>query len=271
MKITDIAHYLPKRPQQSHKGDFGHALIIGGDHGMAGAVRLAGEAALRVGSGLVSVATRPEHLDVVCAERPELMCHGIAHGNQLQSLLERATVLAVGPGLGRGYWGKQIWHSLRNVTLPMLVDADGLYHLAEKPMQNSQWILTPHPGEAARLLGITTADIQADRMQAAIAIQKKFNGVCVLKGSNTIVVSFDGSSYVCKSGNPGMASGGMGDVLSGVITGLMAQHVKLTDAAQLGVFLHAEAGDLAANHGQRGMLALDLMPYLRQLVNPAAI
>lgn len=259
---------LPPRPRSSHKGDFGHVLVIGGDHGMAGAVRMAGEAALRIGAGLVTVATRPEHVSVVSSMRPELMCHGITVVQDLKKLLARATVIVLGPGLGQSHWSQELFHFTLLSEQPKLLDADALNLLSKQPQKREDWILTPHMGEAARLLKITSEEIQADRITAAQQLQKQFGGVAILKGAGTLIQSSAQNLSICNAGNPGMASGGMGDVLSGVIGGLLAQGLTLQQAAELGVCTHATAGDLAAKkEGERGLLALDLMPFLRKLVN----
>jgi NAD(P)H-hydrate epimerase len=262
-----LKQYLPPRARQANKSDFGHVLIIGGDYGMPGAARMTGEAAARIGAGLVSVATRPEHIAAVNSMRPELMCHGIKKINNLNALLTRATVIALGPGLGQSLWSKKLFQKTLTSALPKVLDADALNLLAQKPSYRENWILTPHPGEAARLLKTTVAHIQADRTTAARQLQKQYGGVIVLKGSNSIVINTDGNITTCPFGNPGMASGGMGDVLTGIIAGLLAQGLTFFQAAESGVFLHAIAGDEAAKDGERGMLAMDLMPYLRKNIN----
>jgi NAD(P)H-hydrate epimerase len=262
---------LLPRLRSAHKGDFGHVLAVGGDSGMAGAVRMTAEAAARVGAGLVSVATRPEHASQICAVRPELMVHGISSAADLSLLLARATVIAVGPGLGQLDWGRdclaQVLDMLTTSMLPVVIDADGLNLLAREPWHYDHWILTPHPGEAARLLDETTAVIQADRFAAAEAIQQRYGGICILKGAGTVVQGAD-TVWVCSDGNPGMGSGGMGDVLTGVIAGLLAQGLTLEMAATAAVCVHGHAADIVAREGQRGMLAMDLLPVLRHLVNP---
>jgi len=257
---------LPPRRPSAHKGEFGHVLVLGGDHGMAGAARLAGEAALRSGAGLVSLATRPAHAAVTSAARPELMCHGVDTAEELRPLLARADVLAIGPGLGRQTWGAALLGAGLDSGLPVVLDADALNLLAVAPEVRPGWVLTPHPGEAARLLGTDTATVQADRPAAARAIQARYGGVAVLKGAGTLIVDEQGMA-VCTAGNPGMASGGMGDLLTGVIAALLAQGLSSGAAARLGVCLHAQAGDRAAEAGQRGLLASDLLPPLRALVN----
>ena len=265
---TKALSAMPLRHRDAHKGDFGHVLVIGGDYGMGGAVRMAAEAALRVGAGLVSVATRPEHLSVVNSGRPEVMCHQANNVVELHPLLEKASVIVIGPGLGQEQWALDLLQAVLSIKKPLVLDADALNLLSRAPMKNDCWVITPHPGEAARLLDITTTEVQADRYQAASGIVKKYGGVCVLKGSGTIVQAMGEVPAVCQSGNPGMATGGMGDVLSGVIGGLLAQGLPLFEAAKVGVVLHAKAADLAAiAGGERGLLASDLMQFLRQLVN----
>jgi hydroxyethylthiazole kinase-like uncharacterized protein yjeF len=254
------------REPTDDKGHFGHVLVVGGDLGMSGAARLAGEAAARTGAGLVSVATRTGHAAIISAAVPELMCHGVEDSQSLMPLLYRASVVAIGPGLGQSEWAQSLFGVLLQSKLPMVVDADALNLLAIEPMKKDNWILTPHPGEAARLLGQTVEKVQSDRIAAAIGLQKKFGGVVVLKGAGTVVVDSEEVVGICSEGNPGMATGGMGDVLTGVIAGLLAQGLPLNEAARMGVCLHARAGDLAAEEGQRGLLASDLFPYLRQLL-----
>ncbi len=254
---------LPRRDRCTHKGNYGHVLIVGGDCGYSGAARLAGEAALRAGAGLVSVATRTEHAGLMNLSRPELMCHGVETAGQLAALLEKASVVVIGPGLGQSDWAKELFVATIKSQKPLIIDADGLNLLARSPVTNSDWILTPHPGEAARLLSCSTAEIQQDRFAAASAIQAKYGGIAVLKGAGTLIASED-EIAVSTTGNPGMASGGMGDVLAGVIAGLLAQGLSLKNAAQQGVYLQGLAADLAtAKDGERGLLASDLMPYLR--------
>lgn len=260
---------LPKRAKDTHKGSYGHVLVVGGDYGMGGAVRLAAEAAARVGAGLVSVATRPEHVPIVSGSRPELMCHQVAEATDLEPLLERANVIVIGPGLGKSNWAKSLLDKLLQSKLPKLLDADSLNLLSESPIQSEDWILTPHPGEASRLLNISCREVQANRFKAITELYQKYHGVIILKGAGTLIKSKEPLLRVCPAGNPGMASGGMGDVLSGVIGGLLAQGLKLKVAAEVGVFVHSAAADRAAEEGgERGLLATDLLSHLRSLVNP---
>ena len=263
---------LGPRPRDAHKGDHGHVLVVGGDRGFAGAVRLAAEAAARVGAGLVSVATREVHAAAVSAMRPEVMSRGVEDDASFEALAGRATVVAVGPGLGRGEWGERMFANALGCRSGLLVvDADALNHLAgagRSAPRRDDWVLTPHPGEAARLLGVSAGEVQADRFAAAAAIRERFGGVCVLKGAGTVVDAGPSRPVgVCVNGNPGMGTGGTGDVLTGVIAGLAAQGAGPADAAEVGVCVHGKAGDLAARAGERGLLAGDLVAELRGLVN----
>ncbi|MBF0105251.1 MAG: NAD(P)H-hydrate dehydratase [Deltaproteobacteria bacterium] len=267
LDLSTLLKKLPQRARDTHKGDFGHTLVVGGDAGMTGAARLACEGALRVGSGLVSLATREKHAALVNIGRPEIMSHGVEKPSDLGKRLSLATVVAVGPGIGRGRFAEIMWRGCLKSALPLVVDADALNLLARDPVIRGDWILTPHPGEAARLLGCTTADVQRDRFAAVCELQKKYAAVVVLKGCGTLVCDGGKTVGVCDKGNPGMASGGMGDALTGIIAGLVSQGVSLIDAAQLGVCLHATAADMAAREGERGLLAGDIFAHVRKMVN----
>ncbi|MDJ0739504.1 MAG: NAD(P)H-hydrate dehydratase [Gammaproteobacteria bacterium] len=263
------AALLAPRRRDGHKGHYGHVLVIGGNHGMGGAARLAAEAALRVGSGLVSLATRAEHVPAVIAARPEIMAHAVGDAAAADPLLRRASVIAIGPGLGADDWAHGLWRAALAAGRPLVVDADALRLLAVDPLQRDDWVLTPHPGEAAALLGVGNAEIAAQRVGAAERLQRRYGGCSVLKGAGSVVAcAGQAPSAICSDGNPGMASGGMGDVLNGVIAGLLAQGLDLRDAAECGVCLHAAAGDAAAADGERGLLAGDLIAQLRRLGNP---
>ncbi|MDO6766062.1 NAD(P)H-hydrate dehydratase [Agarivorans sp. 1_MG-2023] len=273
VEVSELTQMLQRRSKTAHKGQFGRLAMVGGNKGMPGAIRMAAEASLRTGAGLVNVFTHSENSPVVSAGRPELMVAGIGleHTKLLAESLKPARCVVIGPGLGQDQWAKLLLTETFTQTVHCLVDADGLNLLALAPLRRNDWVLTPHPGEAARLLACSVADIEGDRIAAARHIQQAFGGVCVLKGAGTIIAGNDGKVKICNVGNPGMASGGMGDVLSGIIGGLMAQFAvqhSLFDIACLGVSIHGMAGDLAAAQGERGMLASDLMPYIRQLVNP---
>ncbi|MEH6812655.1 MAG: NAD(P)H-hydrate dehydratase, partial [Motiliproteus sp.] len=267
-----VAHYLPARNRGAHKGSFGHLLIIGGNQGMAGAVLMAAEAAARSGAGLVSVATRPEHVGSCHARCPEVMAHGVSRAEQIEPLLARATTVLIGPGLGAGAWAEQMLAAVSASNLPSVWDADALNLLSRsanlQSLMNQSRIITPHPGEASRLLGCSIADIQADRFAAVKSLQQRYGGVSILKGAGSLVC--DGiDTRLCKQGNPGMASGGMGDVLAGIIASLLAQQLPPMAAAAVAVRVHAEAADrAAAATGERGLLATDLIGYLGVLLNP---
>lgn len=264
---------LPARQRTAHKGHFGHVLVVGGDHGTGGASLMAADAAGRTGAGLVSAATRPAHIGGFLARKPEVMVHAVESGQDIESLLDAPTVIVAGPGLGQASWGEQLLQQVTLTDKTLVLDADALNILAAgrvvRKAKRDNWVLTPHPGEAARLLGKTTAEVQADRFQAAIDLQAKYGGVIVLKGAGTIICNTEGRLALYLGGNPGMASGGMGDILAGIIGGLLAQGLDIIDAAQLGVCLHAEAADLAATEfGERGLQATDLIGELQTLVNP---
>ena len=270
LKLLDdkaVQAALPVRGRTAHKGRHGHVLVIGGAAGMGGAVRLAGEASLRAGAGLVTVAAHPQSLGALVS-RPELMSLAIGGFGDIERALERATVLALGPGLGQSPWAMEIFGAALAVQKPVVVDADALNLLALNPQRREHWVLTPHPGEAARLLGVSTDDIQRDRLSAAAALQERYGGVVVLKGAGSIVQVHAGDGWLCDRGNPGMAVAGMGDVLTGVIAGIAAQCGDLALAAKAGVFVHACAGDRAAVAGERGLLATDVIDEVRACVNP---
>lgn len=268
LAVARLEEWLPIRDRNSHKGRFGHVLIVGGDHGTGGAVILAAKAALRAGAGLVSVATRREHVPAVLSAVPEVMAVAIETPSDLAPLLEAATVVAAGPGLGTGEWGRDLWRAVREASRPLVVDADALNLLARDPQSRDDWVLTPHPGEAARLLDQDTASIQADRPAAVQALADKFGGVTVLKGCGSLVGRADGALALCALGNPGMAAPGMGDALTGVLAGLLAQGLTPWDAGRAGVVAHARAGDVAAGEHPRGLSAGELIDALRPVVNP---
>ena len=254
---------LPPRARTAHKGQLGHVLVIGGERGLGGAALLAAEAALRAGAGLVSLATRAEHVAAALTRRPEIMCVPVASANQLMPLLAAATVLVVGPGLGQGAWGRSLLSAAAGLGCVQVWDADALNLLAAGQVNlPAGGVLTPHPGEAARLLGVTVAQLQADRPAAARALSERYQAVVVLKGAGSLVAAPDGRLAVCNNGHPAMAGAGFGDVLAGLIGALLAQGLPAFDAARLAVWLHARAGEQLAVLG-RGMVASDLFPAIR--------
>lgn len=269
LRQADLQGRFPPRPRSAHKGSSGYVLCIGGDHGTGGAVLLAAEAALRCGAGLAAVATRPAHVAAALARRPELMARGVDGAGGLRPLLERADVALIGPGLGQSAWGSALFRVTLASGRPLVLDADALNLLAKSGGHlPGEAIITPHPGEAARLLGVGTGEVQADRFAAARRLQARFGCVVVLKGAGTVVAAPGALPCLIAAGNPGLATGGTGDVLAGIIAALRAQGRAPGDAAATGALLHAVAGDAAASTGgQRGMCASDLFAPLRELVN----
>jgi hydroxyethylthiazole kinase-like uncharacterized protein yjeF len=265
--ISPENYTLAKRRHDSHKGMYGHVLVIGGNDGMPGAVILAASAALRSGAGMVTVVTRVRHVAAVAAACPEVMVYGSENGNLPVLPADKISVVAIGPGLGRGAWAQRLLMQAIALNRPMILDADALNLVAEKKIQiKVPHIITPHPGEAARLLCRDGASlIQQDRQTAIRQLYELMKGVVVLKGSGTMI--YDGDHLgVCPFGNPAMAVAGMGDVLTGVIAAFVAQGMDLNRAATAGVCVHARAGDLAADGGTRGMLASDVIDVLRQVI-----
>ena len=278
-----VAHYhdwpaasrwLPRRRPTTHKGECGRILVVGGDQGMGGAGLLASEAALRTGAGLVFWATRQMHLGAAIARCPEVQARAVEHGNELDALLEAVDVVVLGPGLGRSAWGQQMFQRVLAFSGPVVADADALNLIAASPdglSGHDNWILTPHPGEAARLLGGSTADIEADRYSAVRSLSGRYGNTCVLKGAGTLVASAGSATAVVAGGNCGMASAGMGDVLSGVLGALLGQKLTPHQAAITGCALHARAGDIAVRrHGAMGMLAQDVIAALGVAVSPGS-
>mgnify|MGYP001595091080 FL=1 len=257
---------LAARPRTAHKGLFGRVLVVGGDRGLGGASLLAAQAALRGGAGLVSLASRAEHVSAALARLPEVMTQGVASANQLLALVANADVLVVGPGLGQQAWGRSLLSAAASRALPQVWDADALNLLALGGVQlPADALLTPHPGEAARLLGMTTAQVQADRPSAALALAQRYQAVVVLKGAGSLIASADGRLALCDRGHPAMAGAGLGDVLAGLLGALRAQGLPAFEAACLGVWLHASAGERLAEQG-RGLIASELLPAIRQLL-----
>ncbi|MBD1390021.1 NAD(P)H-hydrate dehydratase [Neiella sp. HB171785] len=270
VRYANFKHFLRARQRTYHKGMCGKVYVVGGDLGMPGAIRLAAEACQRAGAAIVTVISRPEHIGPILSHRPELIVSGAqtASPTLRQTIADVAKVIVVGPGMGTENWGQSMFSMVLETDVPLVVDADALNILADNPSYRDNWILTPHPGEAARLLDMTIEEVELDRFAAASALQKKYGGIVILKGAGTLVT--DGQYMrVCRVGNPGMASGGMGDILSGIIGSLLAQGIPPFEAACLAVCIHGDAADLAAEFGERGMLASDLYPHVRRLVNPS--
>jgi ADP-dependent NAD(P)H-hydrate dehydratase / NAD(P)H-hydrate epimerase len=270
----EIARALPSRRRQANKGDFGRVLIVGGGPGMPGAVRLAGESCLRVGAGLVTVATARENQSTIAVGRPELIVHAVDGPDELDALLRPADVVAIGPGLGRSDWAQTLLRHTLACGKRLVIDADALNLLAEhRLVAPAGSVLTPHPGEAARLLQIGTDAVQADRPAALHALTLRHPGaVIVLKGAGTLIGVTQRDMpgpmpAICERGNPGMAAAGMGDVLTGAIAGILGQCGDPWLAARAGVMAHALAGDDLARDRERGILALELADALNRWVN----
>lgn len=268
---------LPRRRIDSHKGRHGRVLCIGGDEGMGGALLLCAEAAARAGAGAVLAWSRPAAVAALLARRPEVMVRVVEagedaaqDGHRLRDALEavRVDVVALGPGLGQGRWGRALFEATLASGLPLVLDADALNLLAESPRPLPAAILTPHPGEAARLLGVSHTDVQADRFAAAAALAERFAAVVVLKGAGSLVAAAGATPRLVDAGNPGMASAGMGDLLTGVVAALRAQGLPPFEAAWAGALAHAVAADRAVAAAPRGLLAGDLLEPLRQVLAP---
>jgi ADP-dependent NAD(P)H-hydrate dehydratase / NAD(P)H-hydrate epimerase len=269
----DIAAALPTRKRDTHKGQLGRVLIVGGNNGMPGAVVLAGEACLRAGAGLVTVATLPAHAAAIAAQRPELMCRGVVAASELAPLIQSADVIAIGPGLGQDTWAKELLSAVLASGKLLVLDADALNLVAASALVvPPDCILTPHPGEAARLLGCSTAQVQADRLRSVSALVVRYAATVVLKGAGSLLGAPQQMPAICAAGNPGMATAGMGDVLTGAIAGVLAQCRNPWRAARAAVLAHARAGDaLAARLGERGLLAGDLAIELTRQLNSVAL
>lgn len=255
------------RAPNSHKGTYGKALLIGGDFGKMGALALCGKACLRTGVGVVSLISRSEHASALTQIQPELMCHDEKSFAQLAA---QASVIAIGTGLGQEDWGWDLFEKVCATKNKLILDADALNCLAVHPFHYDDWILTPHPGEAARMLDRPIKAVQRDRVASIKALQKRYGGTVVLKGSRTLI--YDGEQLaVCQAGNAGMATAGTGDVLTGIVASQVAQGKELFEAAHFAVELHARLGDLVAKkYGETSLIASDLIQpeFLSQLLNP---
>ncbi|MDP5211713.1 NAD(P)H-hydrate dehydratase [Pseudoalteromonas tunicata] len=269
-ELSQLKKALPNRALAAYKNQLGHVLCIGGNKGMAGAIRLSAEAALRSGAGLVSVATHPDNCAAVLQGRYELMVHGIDAEHQLLALINKASVVVIGPGLGQDVWAQNIWQWMMNAQcLRLVIDADGLNFLAKSDKCTTdnltERVLTPHAGEAARLLGISNRDVEQDRFDSALQLSQRYNAISLLKGPGSLV-SAKGCLNINQTGSAALASAGMGDVLSGIIAGLMAQQMTGFTATKLAAAIHGAAADNLLDEGARGLLASDLFPQIRRLI-----
>ncbi|MCS5707545.1 bifunctional ADP-dependent NAD(P)H-hydrate dehydratase/NAD(P)H-hydrate epimerase [Candidatus Berkiella cookevillensis] len=264
-----IQEKLPLKKLTQHKGQNGHVLVIGGGEiHYSGAACLCAEAAYRSGAGLVSVVVSPEALPLMARAAPELMIYPLVKFSELETLIEKADVIVIGPGLGQNKWSKRVFSLVKTVHhKPLIVDADALNLLACDPMHNPHWILTPHPGEASRLLNHSITDVQSERSSAIEALQQKLGGVIVLKGAGTLIKSADRPPFLYSEALPVLATAGTGDVLAGIIAGLRAQGLSSLEASQCGVAVHGQAAKQEQVLGDRGMMASDLFLHIRSLLS----
>ena len=257
---------LPRRSASAHKGVAGGLLVIGGGVGMAGAPVMAGRAALRSGVGRVTIGCHPDSRIAAASQMPELMVVGLRDPQELTFLLARSDALVIGPGLGQDAWAQEIYRTCCDHNVPKVIDADALNLLSRGPRAVPRAVLTPHPGEAGRLRRIDVVDVQRHRPAVVEMIAEQFSGVCVLKGAGTLIAQAGKPALACDRGHSGMATAGMGDVLSGVIGALMAQGLSGYDAAGAGVWIHGVAGERVGQRGGRiGLLATDLERGIREL------
>ncbi len=278
IKLLDksLLKKIGPRRHSSHKGDYGHVLIVGGIAGFSGAVSLAAMATMRTGAGLVSIATDARHAALLDTQLPEVMCHAVSSRTELNALVAKADVIVVGPGLGQQDWSTLMLETVIQCEQPLVMDADALNLIAsdvsfEYKSTHNNRVMTPHPGEAAALLSVSSAYVQQNRFTSVIKLVELYQATFILKGSGSLIVPYDANqpttTWVCPWGNPGMATAGMGDILSGIIASLLAQGLSVAEASKTSVLVHAMAGDRAATMGQRGLTASDLLPCLRAVVN----
>ena len=266
-----VVSFFSPRPHDSHKGQFGTVAVIGGDSGMIGAALLAGRAALKLGAGCVHLGLLADDAPAVDMQQAELMLNTVQAVLQLPEL----DVLAIGCGMRKSLRAHKILHDALKLESLLVLDADALNLLAAHPdlrsmlvTRKAHSVMTPHPGEAARLLGISTEEVQSNRPEALRALTARFNCSVVLKGANTLCGNRTGSIWINHSGNPGMSGPGMGDVLSGMLAAFLAQGLSTDEAMQLAVHLHGAAGDaLAQQQASIGMTATEVTEWSRWLLN----
>lgn len=272
-EFSELINQIPNRKKNTHKNNFGTALLIGGNSNMAGAIALAGFSSLKIGSGLVKVITRKTNLPVLPAIHPEIMSYDKKDFLKLTED-KNLSAIAIGPGLGNDNWAKKLFNHFLELMhkndIPSVIDADGLNLLSQMDINNQplkmvlqKSILTPHPKEAARLLNCSVEQIQQDRVTAIQKLQQKFNAIIVLKGSGSLI--YDGKQmHLCQYGNSGMATGGMGDILTGIITGLLAQKINLAKSALIGTILHSYFADETAKKvGTTSLTPSDVLNQIR--------
>ena len=267
----EVSDVLSDRKQTSHKGDNGHILLIGGNDGMEGAIRIASEAALRAGSGLVSVISTATSCEIINQFRPEVMCHDALNQDKISSLIAKADIIGIGPGLGTDDWAIDLFNIAIESDKYLVLDADALNILSSNPIKRGNWTLTPHPGEAARLMDTSVSDIQKDRLASISELTESYSANVLLKGKYSLVQGLDNDiPLMITTGNPGMATAGMGDLLTGVTCSFLGQFGTEDSAkiVSIAAHVHSKSGDLASRKGERGMIASDLLTHIRELVNP---
>lgn len=281
-----VSSFLAPRPRDSHKGQFGTVVIIGGGNGMIGAPLLTGRAALKLGAGCVHVGLLADNAPGVDMQQAELMLHNAkdllrplplpqaGEGANVNTMFH-PDVIAIGCGMGHSLSAQKILHDALKLDVALVLDADALNMLATRPdlrsllfTRKAPSVITPHPGEAARLLGISTAEVQSARAASALELAKRMNCSVVLKGAGSLCVTRDGKTWINNTGNPGMSGPGMGDVLSGIIAAFIAQGLSADNAVLLAVHLHGAAGDaLAQQQASIGMTATEVTEWARWLLN----
>ena len=275
LSFDDIKKNIPKRKENSHKGDHGKLLIIAGDEGFGGAGIMSSESGLKTGAGLIRLLTRKSHVSASLARNPEVMVSGADNAQDLEANLRWPDAIVAGPGMFENYWSEQILYklllSIAENDTPTLLDAGALRLLTHKAFTkmelHSETVLTPHPGEAAEMLKVTVQEIQKNRIESAKELQKKYGCIIVLKGNGTIICN-ENNIYLCADGGPELAVAGSGDILSGVIGSLIAQGLTPFEAAKTGVVIHARAGgEFVDNVGKIGLAAGELIPYIRKFLN----
>ena len=259
-----LSNNLKKRENNTHKGKYGHLVIVGGERGMPGAVIMAALAAFRTGAGLVTVLTDKQHVFENTYQHPEIMYSPI--GDTLDNeIIQKADAIVFGPGMSNSAWSMSLLSQL-DYTGPIVIDGGGLRVLPKSKKAFNDLIITPHAGEAACLLGVNSEDVQKNRFASIIELSNKFTATTILKGSGSLIHA-DGETYILPNGNPGMASAGMGDILSGIIGALLANGYSSSLAAMMGAYIHSEAGDRASYKKPVGTMAIDLLNFIQEIMN----
>lgn len=264
MHEEQINQLTPKRQAFVHKTCFRRVVVIAGDSEMFGAAIMAAKSALMMGAGLVEV-LMPQGIQPPYAELPEVIWHVLSSGFDLQYYLKPEDIIVLGPGLGEGAWACAVWEVVKKLPNSVVLDAQGLAYLVMDSFQRDNWIMTPHPGEAAILLSCSNQRVQENRFVAIRELIERYGMICVLKGSGTLVSAPKQETFICPLGHPGMATPGMGDVLTGLIAGIWAQGVEPFEAAIMGVWIHARAADIVAEHSIHGIvIATELLAQIQQ-------